>query len=391
MLNNRLRTMKCLSVLTCFIALNSHAGDRPDPRRIKDTVDAIIQPLQAQYGIPGMAVAISVDGENHFYNYGVMSKETQKPITDRTLFEVGSFSKTFAATLASYARVSGKLSLSERVSTYLPALGGSSFDTISLLNLATHTSGLPLFVPDDISDDAQLFEYLKRWQPPHPAGSHRIYSNLGVGLLGMIAARRMGVSYDNAIEQKLFPELGMTHSYLQVPPGQMRQYAQGYTAKDAPIRMKPGVLASQAYGVRSCAADLIRFIDANMQLIKLDGRLQRAIDDTHIGYFRSGPLVQDLIWEQYPYPTDLQRVLSGNAATLVDAAASQLSPPLAPRDEVMINKTGSTNGFSTYVAFVPARKIGIVILANKSYPIDERVRAADRILKKLDQRPAGMR
>ena len=50
----------------------------------------------------------------------------------------------------------------------------------------------------------------------------------------------------------------------------------------------------------------------------------------------------------------------------------------------MINKTGSTNGFSIYAAFVPARKIGPVLLANKRYPIDARVTLARRLLEQLE-------
>ena len=51
-------------------------------------------------------------------------------------------------------------------------------------------------------------------------------------------------------------------------------------------------------------------------------------------------------------------------------------------------KTGSTNGFAAYVAFAPERKIGVVILANKSYPIDARVTAAYEILTRLDDGPS---
>jgi CubicO group peptidase (beta-lactamase class C family) len=50
----------------------------------------------------------------------------------------------------------------------------------------------------------------------------------------------------------------------------------------------------------------------------------------------------------------------------------------------LINKTGSTNGFSTYVAFVPARKLGVVLLANKRHPIDARVKTAHQILTHLE-------
>lgn len=100
-----------------------------------------------------MAIAVTIDGKNYFYNYGVASRESQQRITSETLFEIGSLSKTFTATWASYEQVNGNLSLSDSASKYLPSLSSSSFDNISLLNLATHTAGgLPLQVPDNISN-----------------------------------------------------------------------------------------------------------------------------------------------------------------------------------------------------------------------------------------------
>jgi CubicO group peptidase (beta-lactamase class C family) len=210
-------------------------------------------------------------------------------------------------------------------------------------------------------------------------------------MLGMIAAKSMDMSFEDALEKKLFPELGMTHSYINVPADQMKDYAQGYTAKDVPVRLNPGILASEAYGVKSGSADLIRFINDNIQASRLGEKFQRAITDTHTGYFRSGEFTQDLIWEQYPYPVELKQLLSGNDPSVIyqEAVASKLSPPLPPQADVLINKTGSTNGFSTYAAFIPSKKIGIVILANKSYPIDQRVTAAYQILTQLDNQGAS--
>ena len=383
-----LKSLKLLSLFAAALSISSYAAGNIDQSKIKDAVDNAIEPLIQQYNIPGLAIAVTIDGEHYFYNYGVASKQTNLAITNDTLFEIGSLSKTFTATLASYAQLNGSLSLSDNASKYLPSLRGSRFDNISLLNLGTHTAGgLPLQVPDNIHNTDQLMAYFKHWEPAHAAGTYRKYSNPSIGMLGMITAKSIHMSFEDALEKKLFPELGMTHSYINVPAEQMQNYAQGYTKTDAPARLNAGVLASEAYGIKSNAVDLIRFVETNMQVTKLDGKLQRAITDTHTGYFRSGEITQDLIWEQYPYPIALERVLAGNGDKMIyqDNIATKLSPPLPPQADVLINKTGSTNGFAAYAAFIPAKKMGIVILTNKSIPIAPRVTAADQILTRLDR------
>ena len=376
-------------VSSCFIASSTYGESNNKRKDISGVMDSVIRPLMQEYRIPGMAIAVIVDGESYFYNYGVESLETQRPITNKTLFEIGSASKTFTATLASYAQVNGDLALSDSASKYLPSLRGSSFDNVSLLNLGTHTSGgLPLQVPDAIHNDDQLMNYFRQWKPSYAAGTYRIYSNPSIGMLGMITARSMNERFDDAIENKLFPMLGMTHSYINVPADQMKDYAQGYTKQGAPIRLSAGALSSEAYGIKSSTPDMIRFIAANMQMIKMDGKLQRAINDTHIGYFRAGEITQDLIWEQYPYPVELKQLLAGNSDAMAYQATKviELNPPLQPQANALINKTGSTNGFATYVAFVPGQKLGIVMLANKNYPIAQRVSATYQILTRLGGR-----
>ena len=114
-----------------------------------------------------------------------------------------------------------------------------------------------------------------------------------------------------------------------------------------------GGIWQPAYGVRTTAADLLRFVQANMGLIETAPRLQRALERTHTGYFRSGPLTQDLIWEQYPYPVALPTLLEGNSMKMLrdGLPAAAIKPPLR-RARTRDQQDGPTNGFSTYVAFV---------------------------------------
>ncbi|NSY49751.1 class C beta-lactamase [Agrobacterium tumefaciens] len=356
-----------------------------DDARLKAITDAAIKPVMEKNGIPGLAVGISVDGENHVFTYGVMSKTTGQPVTPQTLFELGSISKTFTVTLSTYAETQGKLSLSGKVEDYLPSMKGKPFGDVTLMHLGTHTAGgFPLQVPDNVKTEPQLLAYLKAWKPAYKAGTHRTYANPSIGMLGYVAAKAMGQSYDSAMQDVLFPALGLKSTFTVVPKAKMADYAQGYKRTGEPARMTPAILSSEAYGVRSTATDMIRFVNANMGLEKLDGKLQQAIANTHTGYFSVGAMTQDMIWEQYAYPAALKTLIETNSGALLKTVpVSEISPPIKPRGDVFINKTGSTNGFGAYVAFIPEQKLGIVILANKNYPNEDRVAVAYEILNGL--------
>lgn len=384
------QTSHLLCVATLLLSLPHVAAASGHSADLNRIVSKAIQPLQQQYNIPGIAVAISQNGQQYFYNAGVQSKDSPRPISPQTLFEIGSISKTLTATLASYAQTTGHLALSDRVSKYLPALEGSRFDHINLINLGTHTTGgFSVQVPDSIHSQADLIAYLRQWQPDFAPGTSRRYANLSIGMLGMISATSMQQPFEAALREKILRPLGMNHTYIDLPAEQSRHYAQGYRNNDAPVRLAPGFFATEAYAIKTSSADLIRFVEANMQVHPLDPSLQRAITDTHTGYFKAGEITQDLIWEQYPYPTSLTQLLDGNADKMINqpVSAVKLTPPLAPQQNVLINKTGSTNGFAAYVAYIPAKKLGIVILANKSYPIKARVTAAYEILQQLVDQP----
>lgn len=374
-------------LLACIASFGNFAMANTERRDIDSIVQKTARAVMQQYNIPGLAIAVTANGKQRFYNYGVSSKATQQAVTSDTLFEIGSISKTFTATLATYAQANGQLALTDSPSRYLPQLQGSKLDKVTLINLATHTAGgFPLQVPDEVQNTEQLMDYFQAWQPQFAPGTHRTYANPSIGMLGLIAAKSMSMPFDAALEGELFAKLGMQGSYINVPANKMSLYAQGYSKEDALVRLNPGVLAAEAYGVKTSAKDLLRFIEANLNLSETDAKLKRAISDTHTGYFKIGAMTQDLIWEQYSYPVELVTLQEGNANKMIyeSNVATELNPPLPPQEAVWVNKTGSTGGFGAYVAFVPAKKLGIVLLANKNYPNESRVRLAHRILSELD-------
>jgi beta-lactamase class C len=90
------------------------------------------------------------------------------------------------------------------------------------------------------------------------------------------------------MDRDIFRRLGLKNTYLDVPRDQVSNYAQGYTGAGAPIRMSPGPLAAEAYGIRTTASDMLRFVDAYMHMTNLDDTIWLAISESHVGYYRIG-------------------------------------------------------------------------------------------------------
>ncbi len=375
------------SLAACNISQTAAAAATLPADDVRAVVTQAVRPVMTQYGIPGMAVGVTISGRHYVFTYGIASKATGKHVDASTLFEIGSITKTFTASLASYAQLAGKLALSDAVSADFPSLRGTGFDDVRLVNLGTHTAGgLPLQFPNDVQTAGDAIKYYQRWKPAHAAGTYRLYSNPSIMLLGLVVAKRMDADFATLMQREVFAPLGLRNTFLTVPEDRLSRYAQGYTSAGRPRRMAPGPLAAEAYGIRTTAPDLLRFIDANMNLAGPNDSLRRAIVDTHTGYYRVAMMTQDLVWEQYRYPAPLSSLLQGNSDQVVleENKVVKIDPPSRPEADVVINKTGSTSGFAAYVAFIPRRKTGIVLLANKSYPAAARVAAAYRILARLN-------
>ena len=138
--------------------------------------------------------------------------------------------------------------------------------------------------------------------------------------------------------------------------------------------------------MKTSAADLLRFVDANLHPERLDRPWAQALDATHRGYYKVGDMTW--AWLGSLRLADLPEAPAGRQLDADGAATAQDRQAFAPQaleGQRLLNKTGSTNGFGAYVAFVPGRDLGLVILANRSYPNAERVKIAYAILSGLEQ------
>ncbi|MEO4201999.1 ADC family extended-spectrum class C beta-lactamase [Acinetobacter pittii] len=377
----RFKKISCLLFSPLFIFSTSiYAGNTPKDREIKKLVDQNFKPLLDKYDVPGMAVGVIQNNKKYETYYGLQSVQDKKSVSSSTIFELGSVSKLFTATAGGYAKNKGKISFDDTPGKYWKELKNTPIDQVNLLQLATYTSGnLALQFPDEVQTDQQVLTFFKEWKPKNPIGEYRQYSNPSIGLFGKVVALSMNKPFDQVLEKTIFPGLGLKHSYVNVPKTQMQNYAFGYNQENQPIRVNPGPLDAPAYGVKSTLPDMLSFINANINPQKYPKDTQRAINETHQGFYQVGTMYQALGWEEFSYPAPLQTLLDSNSEQIVMKPNKVTAISKEPSVK-MFHKTGSTNGFGSYVVFIPKENIGLVMLTNKRIPNEERIKAAYAVL-----------
>ncbi|MBV9772264.1 MAG: beta-lactamase family protein [Bryobacterales bacterium] len=217
----------------------------------------------------GLAIGVLKHGERRVFTYGAAKPDS--------LFEIGSISKTFTGLILARMIVEGEVRLDEPLRELLPAgtVAKPAGDEITLLDLATHHSGLPPmpgnFHPADPSDPfadygpQQLYAYLKAHGVAKPEDATFVYSSLGVGLLGQVLADRAGRSYSDQLREEITAPLGLTDTVLKLSDEQNRRFLQGYDDKHHPVQAVDwnGTLAG-AGAIFSTAGDMLTYLEANL-------------------------------------------------------------------------------------------------------------------------------
>jgi CubicO group peptidase (beta-lactamase class C family) len=220
----------------------------------------------------GVVVGVLKHGERRVYAYG-----TARP---DSIYQIGSITKTFTGLLLAQMAVQGSVSLHEPVRELLPAgtvrkPGGRE---ITLLDLATHRSGLPA-MPYNFSHDrspdpavafanyhmANLYAFVAGYGVDREANPPFTYSNLGFALLGEALAERAGVPYPELIAQRITGPLGMRDTAIALSPEQQQRLIQGYGMRHGPVAPWPMDAFAPAGGISSTAGDLLIYLEAQMR------------------------------------------------------------------------------------------------------------------------------
>ena len=275
----------------------------------------------------------------------------EAPYDGRTLFEIGSITKVFTGILLAEMTERGEVRVEQPIAELLPAnvvVPSRNGRQIRLVDLSTHTSGLPR-MPDNFSPgDAgnpyvdytipQLYDFLRRHKLRRDIGVAAEYSNVGVGLLGHALARRAGTSYEALVTSRVLAPLGMTSTRITLSPPEIAKLAPGHNAGGREV---PNWDLAEAFAgagaLRSNVDDMLTFLAANLTPPD-NSTLGRAIRRAQTAHFTG---------------MDGRKVGLGWGLSLLK------------QERNVLTHAGGTGGYLTFVALDPERRLGVVVLSNQ--------------------------
>lgn len=298
--------------------------------------------------------AVFVDEKGaRFVNYGTLGTDASTAqANEKTLYEIGSVTKLFVGVLLADAVKRGEVRLDAPISAYLPKnVKTPNFDgkEITLLDLATHTSGLPR-LPDNLAPKnpadpyadftaQNLYDFLSNHKLNRAPGAEYEYSNLGAGLLGHILSLRAKTSFDQLITTRIFKPLKMTDTSLALPAAKKARHAEGLNAANQPTALWFFDSLAGAGAIRSTSEDMAKFIAAAAGITKT-------------------PLAQAFAEALKPQRQGQNKIVRiGLCWNKVDFKGTEI-----------FWHGGGTYGFSSYLAIDPKAKKGAFLANNTGKP-----------------------
>ena len=236
-------------------------------------LDSEIGDYVEESNIPGALVAVASRGEIiHLQTYGMANIELAVPVSENSVFEIGSISKQFVAAAVMLLVEEGKLGLDDAIHRYLPDLPGEWLG-VTVRQLLTHTSGIP-----DYEEIGSYDVYRFRLTPEEviriahgrpmdfAPGTGSYYSNTGYFLASMIVERIEGQPLGRVLKSRIFDPLGMTQTGMADPESIIPHRAAGYWVNKTGdlINRNPTETSSTlgAGGLLSSAQDMAKWDEA---------------------------------------------------------------------------------------------------------------------------------
>jgi len=257
-------------LLVCLVATATVA----EPKRDFSTADSVIQEAIARHDIPGAVLLVGMDGKTIYKKaYGNRSLvPTVERMTEDTIFDIASLTKSFTACAVLDLVRQGKVRLNDSVARYLPDFAQNGKQDITIRMLLTHHSGLApdldLTMPWDGKDEA--YRRAMSEKLIDPPGSRFVYSDINYEVLGFLVEKVSGKSLPQAIEDAVLKPLKMDHTRFQPGPELVPKIApttpdeKGAMMRGAvhdPTARRMGGVAGHA-GIYSTADDLAKYAKA---------------------------------------------------------------------------------------------------------------------------------
>lgn len=347
------------SLLALLIALFVAA---PGARANTDSTefDKLVKRAMQRWAVPGLAIAAVKDDKVVLMKaYGYANPDIGLPATTKTMFGVGSITKSFTATLIEMLVESGDLKLDRPVHAYLPEFrlkDQNMTKVVTLRDLLSHRSGLPrhdvLWYAGSYSRDQMVrrLRYLKPTKRPREAFQ---YNNLMYMTAGFLAGQVEHSTWEDLVRQRILQPLGMTStrlSFLRFLSS--RRSALGYYGKGVmrvPIAPRDTDSIGPAAAAYSTVEDMARFLQ-----FQLDGG---AVHGKHI-------VSADRLAEMQTPNIDVRR--QGRWVELGDVAYGLGFYISSYRSHRLIYHSGFIDGYGGLLSFLPNQKMGIVVLTNLS-------------------------
>jgi CubicO group peptidase (beta-lactamase class C family) len=187
----------------------------------RSRLSPVVTRAMKRFSVPGVAIGMILEGEEHHLGYGVTSVDFPLPVDDATMFQIGSTTKTYTGTVAAMLIEEGKLDLETPVRTYLPKFklpDDKAAGQVLVRHLVTHTGG---FVGDYFDDQGRGEDALrrivrtmaKRTPQLTPVGKVWSYNNSGFYVLGRIIEEITGQPYETVVNERILQPLGMDRTF----------------------------------------------------------------------------------------------------------------------------------------------------------------------------------